>query len=214
MSEPDTGARRGPAPTKHIDILWAAARLFARQGVAQTTTREIAAEAATTERTLFKHFASKEGLVQAVISQAVLPHLAPTSLDALRRVIEQHGDDFVGWHEALLASRSEAMAASPELTRLLLVELLRDESLRDRFKQAWQPAVWAPLLGLVQGLQHEGKLRPDVRAETLVRAFLSLNVGYLVTRHILAPEMHWNDPEERAALAQVFSAGAAGPASA
>jgi AcrR family transcriptional regulator len=208
MSEPDSSARRGPAPTKHIDILWAAARLFARQGVAQTTTREIAAEASTTERTLFKHFASKEGLVEAVISQAVLPHLAPTSLDALRRVIEQHGDDFIAWHEALLASRSEAMAASPELTRLLLVELLRDESLRQRFEEVWRPAVWAPLLGLVQRLQREGKLRRDIRAETLVRAFLSLNVGYLVTRHVLAPDVAWNDAEERAALARLFSDGA------
>ena len=26
--------RRGPAPTKHVDILWTAARLFAGQGVA------------------------------------------------------------------------------------------------------------------------------------------------------------------------------------
>ena len=43
--------RRGPAPTKHIDILWSAAKLFAHQGVAQTTTRQIAADAATTERT-------------------------------------------------------------------------------------------------------------------------------------------------------------------
>ncbi|HYF06109.1 MAG TPA: helix-turn-helix domain-containing protein, partial [Acetobacteraceae bacterium] len=77
-------ARRGPAPTKHLDLLWAAARLFGSRGVAQTTTRDIAAEAGTTERTLFKHFGSKEGLVQAVISEAVVAHLAPTSLDALR----------------------------------------------------------------------------------------------------------------------------------
>jgi len=210
MSDAPTPARRGPPPTKHLDLLWAAARLFARQGVAQTTTREIAAAAGTTERTLFKHFGSKEGLVQAVISQAVLPHLAPTSLDALRQVIEAHGDDFVAWHRALLASRSEAMAASPELTRLLLVELLRDEALRQRFEAAWRPAVWEPLLGLVRRLQREGRLRADVLAETLVRAFLSLNLGYLVTRHILAPDLAWNATDEEAGLAILFSAGAAG----
>ena len=55
--------RRGPAPTKHIDILWAAARLFAHQGVAQTTTRQIAADAATTKRPRFKHFGRKDSLV-------------------------------------------------------------------------------------------------------------------------------------------------------
>lgn len=210
MTSPEHPARRGPPPTKHVDILWAAVRLFARQGVAQTTTREISAEAGTTERTLFKHFSSKEGLVQAVISQAVLPHLAPTSLDALRRVIELHGDDFCAWHEALLANRAQAMAASPELTRLLLVELLRDESLRHRFEAAWRPAVWEPLLGLVRRLQDEQRLRRDVRAETLVRGFLSLNVGYLVTRHVLAPAADWDDAGEHAALARLFADGAAG----
>jgi AcrR family transcriptional regulator len=210
MPAPDTQARRGPPPTKHVDILWAAVRLFARQGVAQTTTREIAAEAGTTERTLFKHFGSKEGLVQAVISQAVLPHLAPSSLDALRQVIALHGDDFRTWHEALLASRSEAMAASPELTRLLLVELLRDESLRARFEAAWRPAVWEPLLELVRRLQDEHRLRQDLPADTLVRGFLSLNLGYLVTRHILAPHGDRDDAAERAAIARLFADGAVG----
>lgn len=209
MSQTTPSPRRGPTPTKHVDILWAAVRLFARQGVAQTTTREIASEAGTTERTLFKHFGSKEGLVEAVIAQAVVPHLAPTSLDALRRVIEEHGEDFAAWHETLLLTRSQAIGTSPELTRLLLVELLRDQSLRRRFEDAWRPAVWEPLLGLVRRLQTEGRLRRDIAAETLVRAFLSLNVGYLITRHILAPEQTWDDQKESSALARVFSGGAA-----
>lgn len=208
MPEARPPARRGPVPTKHVDILWAAARLFARQGVGQTSTREIAAEAGTTERTLFKHFGSKDGLVQAVMSQAVLPHLAPTSLDALRQVIEAHGADFVAWHQALLAARSSVAAESPELTRLLLVELLRDEALRRRFDAIWRPAVWEPLLGLVRRLQAEGRLRPDLQAETLVRAFLSLNIGHLAVRHILAPGPGWDDAREHAALAQLFAFGA------
>jgi len=208
VNEAPSPVRRGPAPTKQHDVLWAAVALFARQGVAQTTTREIAAAAGTTERTLFKHYGSKDGLVQAVIAQAVLPHLAPTSLDALRQAIEAHGDDLVAWHQALLASRSEALGASPELTRLLMVELLRDEGLRQRFEAAWRPAVWEPLLGLFRRLQREGRLRRDLRPETLARSFLSLNIGYLVTRHILAPELPWRAAEEEAAVARFFSAGA------
>lgn len=211
MSTSTAPPRRGPTPKKHLDVLWAAARLFARQGVAQTTTREIAIAAETTERTLFKHFGSKDGLVRAVIEQAVLPHLAPTSLDGLRRVIEAHDDDFIAWHDALLASRSEAMQASPELTRLLLVELLRDEALRERFEAAWRPAVWEPLLALVRRRQGEGSLRRDVSAEALVRAFLSLNIGFLVTRHILAPQLDWDETTERAELTRIFATGAANP---
>ena len=198
----------GPAPTKHVDILWAAARLFAARGVAQTSTREIAAEASTTERTLFKHYGSKEGLAHAVIEQAVLPHLAPTSLDGLRRVIEAQGGDIEAWHVALLESRDRALAQAPELTRLLLAEMLRDAALLQRFAAQWQPAVWRPLHGLFTHLQAEGRLRRDVAADTLVRMFLSLNLGYLIARHLLAPGLDWPVDDERRAIASVFARGA------
>lgn len=198
----------GPAPTKHVDILWAAARLFAEKGVAQTGTREIAAAASTTERTLFKHFGSKDGLAQAVIAEAVLPHLAPTSLDALRRVIESQGGDVEAWHVALLESRDAAIAQAPELTRLLLAEMLRDAGLLARFTAQWQPAVWQPLAGLFRHLQREGRLRRDVDADALVRMFLSLNLGYLVARHLLAPGLDWQPDRERRAIAAVFARGA------
>lgn len=208
MQNPSLPSRRGPAPTKHIDILWAAARLFAARGVAQTSTREVAAAASTTERTLFKHFGSKEGLVKAVIEEAVLPHLAPTSLDALRQVIEAHGDDVAAWHVVLLQTRSDSLAQAPELTRLLMVELLRDATLLHRFATQWLPAVWRPLLELFERLQYERKLSRAYEPETLVRMFLSLNLGYLISRHILAPDVAWNDAKERHAIAQLFARGA------
>lgn len=201
--------RRGPAATKHQDVLWAAARLFAERGVAQTSTREIAAEARTTERTLFKHYGTKDALVRAVVDQAVLPHLAPTSLQTLRRLIAAHDGDLQAWHAALLRSRARALAAAPELTRLLLVELLRDEALRGRFARQWLEAVWQPLLALFTALQAEGRLVADTPPATLVRLFLSLNLGYLVARHVLAPAQPWDDEAEIAAVARLFARGAA-----
>lgn len=200
-------ARRGPPPTKHIDILRAAIRLFARKGVAQTSTREIAAEAATTERTLFKHFGSKEALTHAVVEQAVLPHLAPTSLDALRQVIDEFGGDFATWHEALLEGRSAAMGQAPELSRLLLVEMLRDDALLKRFSDEWLPAVWEPLQGLFRRLQEEGRVAPHLQPEAAARMFLSLNLGYLISRHLLAPRYAWDDRRERGAIAGLFADG-------
>ncbi len=208
---PGRPARRGPAPTKHLDVLWAAARLFSQRGVAQTSTREIAAAAQTTERTLFKHFGSKDGVVQAVISEAVVAHLAPTSLDALRQAIEAHGDDLATWHRALLTQRSAALALAPELTRLLLVELLRDEALRSRFAATWTGAVWQPLLALLERLQRDGRVRRDIPAASLVRMFLSLNLGFLIGRHVLAPTLTWDEETEVAAIAAVFAAGTATP---
>lgn len=201
--------RRGPAPTKHLDILWAAARLFGSKGVASTTTREIAAEAQTTERTLFKHFGNKEALVHAVVSEAVLAHLTPTSMEALKTAIEANDGDLERWHNAFLRSRMVATAESPELTRLLLVELLRDEELRRVFAQQWSEGVWQPLLALFGRLQNEGKLRRDIGAEALARMFLSVNIGHLVARHVLAPDAKWDDLQDVASIAAFFARGGA-----
>ena len=176
--------------------------------MAQASTRDIAAAANTTERTLFKHFGSTDGLVLTVIDEAVLLQLAPTSLDALRSVIEAHGDDFAAWHVTLLQVRAASLAQAPELTRLLLVEILRDQELLGRFAKQWQEAVWSPLLQLFRRLQNEGRLSGNYPAESLVRMFLSLNLGYLVSRFLLAPEAGWNDPAEQRAIARLFMEGA------
>jgi AcrR family transcriptional regulator len=203
--------RRGPAPHKHVDLLWAAAKLFARKGVAQTTTREIAEAADTTERTLFKHYGTKEGLVRAVIEKAIVAHAAPTSLELLKQAIEAHDDDVRTWHEALLTARSEVAKEAPELTRLLLVELLRDETLLAQFAAQWKEAAWKPLVALLSRLQREGVVRKDLAAETLARLFFSLNLGFLIGRHVLAPDAGWRDEKEIAAIATFFRDGSALP---
>jgi len=39
--------------------------------------------------------------------------------------------------------------------------------------------------------------------------FLSLNIGYLVARHVLAPGADWDDEEENKVIAPLFAQGAA-----
>ena len=211
MPAPPSPKRRGPPATKQIDILWTAARLFAARGVAHTSTREIAAQANTTERTLFKHYESKEGLLRAVIAQAVLPQLAPNSLDALRSAIESGKRDaaasFANWHRALLKARADSAAGAPELTRLLCVELLRDEAVRAGFAAQWQAAAWQPLVTLFTQLQANGQVRGDITAERLARLFLSVNLGYLIGRFVLAPELAWDEEADLHAASEVFLRG-------
>lgn len=213
MPPPVDPPRRGRvrSEARSADMLWAAAQLFARDGIAATSTRAVAAAAQTTERTLFKHFGSKEGLVRAVLDEAVLTHLAPQSLQGLRDAIQRFEGDLQAWHRALLRARLDALAASPELARLLLGELLRDADVRERFVAAWRPAVWEPLVNLFAGLQRAGHLRSDAPAEALARQFLSLNIGFLVGRVLLAPAYAWQDDAEIAALARGFAQAAAPP---
>jgi AcrR family transcriptional regulator len=68
MSTPPRAARRRP-PARQL-LLNAAARVFARDGLEGATTREISREAGVNEVTLFRHFGTKEHLIEAVVGSA------------------------------------------------------------------------------------------------------------------------------------------------
>jgi AcrR family transcriptional regulator len=57
-----------PPPARER-LLAAAARVFAREGLARATTRAIAREAGVNEVTLFRHFRTKQRLLDAVVQQ-------------------------------------------------------------------------------------------------------------------------------------------------
>lgn len=61
-------------PATRERIIEAAMKVFARDGLHRATTRIIAEEAGVNEVTLFRHFQNKDGLLSAVMIQAVLSH--------------------------------------------------------------------------------------------------------------------------------------------
>ena len=83
--------------------------------------------------------------------------------------------------------------------------------MREHFVTHWRPAVWEPLLALFGQLQRQGELRQDVTAEQLVRQFLGVNIAFLLSRLLLAPDLPWGDEAEIAAIARVFASGAHAP---
>jgi len=57
--------------TRRNSIIKAAARLFTRQGIAETNVRQIARQAKVSSGTLHYHFPSKPGLVESLVTKAV-----------------------------------------------------------------------------------------------------------------------------------------------
>ena len=68
MTTPPRASRRRP-PARQL-LLFAAARVFARDGLEGATTRAISREAGVNEVTLFRHFGTKEHLIEAVVGSA------------------------------------------------------------------------------------------------------------------------------------------------
>jgi AcrR family transcriptional regulator len=205
MTEP---RRRGPKPSveKRDAIIRSALEQFARRGVDASTTREIAEGAGTTERTLFKHFRSKAVLVQAAIEDVSFAFM-----DARRfgRVHEERPftrDEFSRWHRDFLRDRVAIALAAPDNYRILFSELLRDQDFRKRYGQRWMDGVFLPMVAQFEKMQKASEIGLAQTPVALAGAFFSLNLGFLVSRFALAPEMGWDNEGSIESVASMFLA--------
>jgi AcrR family transcriptional regulator len=204
----DEPARRGrpPSPEKREAIIAAALAAFAAKGVEATTTREIAEAAETTERTLFKHFGSKDGLVQAVVEAAAIELMRERAFARVNDPTPFTRAEFAEWHRAFLTDRVENAIAAPSNYPVIFRELLRDDSFRRRFGGKWIAEVFTPLAAHLERMQASGEIASRQSPTALAGAFYSLNIGYLVTRFALVPEMPWDDAANIDAIVAMFQA--------
>ncbi|MDH3318552.1 MAG: TetR/AcrR family transcriptional regulator [Betaproteobacteria bacterium] len=185
---------------KQTAILAAAERLFAERGYAATRTADVARAAQVTERTLFKYFPDKETLLNRV----VLPAMSAAA------AAPQTGDaPFGDWFAAFLRGRLAEAQARPHALRVVLIALLTSEAARQRFGPLWKRQLWSALVKAIVRFQARGELRRDLDAESLTRMLLSLSLGYLLTRTLVAPALAWNDEREIERLLEVLQRGAA-----
>lgn len=188
-----------PASAREAAIVAAAERLFAEGGYAATRTAEIARAAGVTERTLFKHFPDKDALLRRVL----FPALLATAGEA------REAASFAQWFGRFLGERLEAGQRHPHALRLVLVELMTSAATRQRFGALWKRQLWSGAVRAVARFQAAGELRGDVDAESLARMIMSLALGYLLTRVLVAPGRAWDDDRESARLLDVLQHGAA-----
>jgi TetR/AcrR family transcriptional regulator len=197
-----------PESAKEAAILDAATRLFGAKGYEATRTAEIAAEAGVTERTLFRYFPSKEKLYRRVMFPALLAAAAPRALRDAGELFGKEAESFAEWHKRILTLRVAAARESAPQFRLLVAGLMTDEALRRKVIELWKENVLQPLAGTLKRYQKRGQLRSDLSPETIARAIISLNLGYIFARALLAPQADWDDEAEIAATVELLLHGA------
>ncbi len=117
-------------------LLTTAKDLFARQGITQTTTRQIAEEAGVNEVTLFRHFRTKQGLLLAAFADlGVFDGIGDLGLDPAQTL------DMRSVLLAYVKQCYQALISNPELLRSVVGEagLYSDEhqaALQGGFAQA------------------------------------------------------------------------------
>lgn len=139
ISPPRPG--RALDPAKRTAILAGARAVFLRDGFAQGSMDAVAAEAGVGKQTIYRHFQSKEALVQALVEGMCTPdvvQLPPSPLPATERVRELllaftagvTGPDSVGLYRAVVseADRMPGLGrlfweAGPRLVRAAITQL-------------------------------------------------------------------------------------------
>lgn len=138
-------------------ILTSAMDLFSERGYKTTTTREIASRAGVNELTLFRHFGSKERLLEASIDAAFDYEELRSTLPPLTGILES---DLT----ALVVFMRESMRSRAPLYRLLLREHSTNGTVREKLKQL--PAmVKTVMLDRMRSILKAGK-RKEVDMET------------------------------------------------
>jgi AcrR family transcriptional regulator len=167
---PRTEAVRRRPPTRQL-ILSAAARVFARDGLEGATTRAISQEAGVNEVTLFRHFGTKEHLIEAVVGSAFGDAGKPAAGTGRgRRNLRSDLALFARRYEALLVENLP-------LVRTMIGEIHR-HSLCQR--QALKGIFWPMRSALVERLRlarRTGEARPGldpaIAADILAGAIFS-----------------------------------------
>lgn len=104
-------------------IVNTALELFARQGITETTTRQIADHAEINEVTLFRHFGNKHGLLLAVLQEFLQEYLLVTKLGESLLSSELKSEvDLADFLHHYIQSSLQALESVPELMRSLVGE--------------------------------------------------------------------------------------------
>ncbi|MGD8399078.1 MAG: TetR/AcrR family transcriptional regulator [Anaerolineae bacterium] len=176
VEETDGREPKAPADDTGQQILEAAARLFAENGYARTTTRALAEAAGVNEVTLFRHFGSKGNLFAAVVETYAAPGLsAALAIEVtgdLRRDLEAMGTQVLD----LLLERGDAM-------RLMLCEAEHFPEVRQVLAQ--NPRHLRQMLaGYLQRQIDAGRVRP-LHVEAAAQAFWGMFFAYSISVWLL-----------------------------
>jgi AcrR family transcriptional regulator len=186
-------------PETRARLLEAAARVFAGQGYARATTRELAAAAGVNEVTLFRHFGSKQGLFAAVIDTFAAPaitsemevHFTGDYRQDLVKMGQQIMKVLVDRQEAMLLMLCEAshfpevgevLAQNPRQLRLVLARYLEKQmdqgTVRPLHAEAAAQAFWGMFFSysISLGLLSE-PVEPELSFDEIVEQFVEVFVS-------------------------------------
>lgn len=196
-----------PLTEKQKAILEAAETLFAESGFSETSTASIARKAGVTEKTLFKHFPTKQDLLRRILFPLILRTMVPMQARMMRKFFEKAPDDFESLFVGLALNRwTELRQLGPRI-KLVIIEVLQDSHLRQQAQAIFLEHAWPLILERVEHFQKRGDLRQDISAPDIATMIATLVIGQGMRRAILAPDLHYDDERDARMLCDLVFSG-------
>lgn len=173
--------RRGPGRPSALDadatgqrttLLRAALDCYVRHGVSGTTLRHIADHAGVTPATLHYHFGSRDGLLDAVVEEQLLPALLP-----MQAAVQAAGEDVAASVAALVNGLCAVIQAHPWLPPLWVREVVSEGgALRGLLVERIAPTVAQTLAARFAAAQARGQVNPDLDPRLLMVSLIGLTM--------------------------------------
>lgn len=180
-------APKGPSPATSLPskgevtraaLLEAAHKRFLKQGFHGTSMREIADEAGVAVGGIYNHFATKEDIFVAVLDAFHPYHVLLPALDGTQ------GDTVEAFvRDAAHRVRDGVAGSEARLLPLIFMELLEFQG---RHLKQLADTMLPPFFGFIQRfVTLPGPLRRSVPLPILLRTFMCLIIGYMMTELLL-----------------------------
>jgi len=196
-----------PLTEKQRAILEAAETLFAEAGYSETSTANIARQAGVTEKTLFKHFPTKQILLRRILFPLILRTIVPLQVRMMRKFLEEAPDDFQGFFIGLALNRwTELRQLGPRI-KLVIIEILQDAHLRQQALNLFKEHAWPSILERIEFFQKRGELRQDMPAADIANLLTTTIISQGMRRAILAPDTSFDDSRDAQVLCELIFSG-------
>jgi AcrR family transcriptional regulator len=162
-------------------ILAAAVDLFSKRGFSGTTTKQIALASGVSEAMVFRHFATKDALYDAILDskgcQDGIEHFPWVENQALRDAIDKKDDFGVFYNLGIHAL--DRHRDDEGFMRLLFYSALEEHRLADRFFSEFITKVYDFLGEYIAGRQRDGVMR-ELDPRMAVRSYLGMLIHHSI----------------------------------
>lgn len=161
---------------RKAQILEIATKIFVERGYHHTTTKDIARGCGISEPVIYKHFTCKDELFLAVMSSIAGETFK--EMDFNRR------DDTEKILYSFIMNRVETVEMNFHLFKRLLTELLENEAIRRYYFDHYLPRLAYPVMGYIEQLQNEDKIRKDISPLVITLALAGIFIMVALAKNL------------------------------